>query len=200
MSRHRPRADPPRSARRRLRCASPPPASPSSSGMSTTTAPVVSTKGAMLAAFCRTLLTILSRSMIPPREPVVVLAGRGIVAEGSIALETAGDRPFLAGDKGYSHEGIRDWLREHAIKAVAPRRKDQRHDDRRHRLDRKLHRRRCVMERCVGWLKECRRLSTQFEKPAMSILAMLHLAFIERDLRVPFSDTTQAPFMFTPPE
>lgn len=96
----------------------------------------------------------------------------------------------LAGDKGYSYEGIRDWLRDHAIKAVIPRRKDQHPDDRRHRFDPKLYRRRSVIEQCVCWLKECRRLSTRFEKLAVNFLAMIHLAFIERYLRVAFSDRT----------
>jgi transposase len=96
----------------------------------------------------------------------------------------------VAGDKGYSYEGIRDWLREHAIRAVIPRRKDQRPDDRRHRFDRERYRRRSVVEQCVGWLKQCRRLCTRFEKLAVNFLAMIHLALIERYLRVAFSDTT----------
>jgi transposase len=96
----------------------------------------------------------------------------------------------LAGDKGYSFTAIRDWLRGHAIKAVIPRRKDQHPDDRRQRFDRKLYRRRSVIEQCVCWLKECRRLSTRFEKLAVNFIAMIHLAFIERYLRVAFSDRT----------
>lgn len=96
----------------------------------------------------------------------------------------------LAGDKGYSYTTIRHWLRDHAIKAVIPRRKDQRPDDGRHRFDRELYRRRSVIEQCVGWLKECRRLTTRFEKLALNFVAMIHLAFIERYLRVAFSDRT----------
>jgi transposase len=102
-----------------------------------------------------------------------------------------GTRPeALAGDKAYSFPAIRDWLRDHAIKAVIPRRKDQHPADGRHRFDRRLYRRRSVVEQCVCWLKECRRLSTRFEKLAVNFIAMIHLAFIERYLRVAFSDTT----------
>ena len=102
-----------------------------------------------------------------------------------------GTRPAaLAGDKRYSYQGIRDWLREHAIQAVIPRRRDQHPDDGRHRFDRALYRRRGVVEQCVCWLKECRRLGTRFEKLAVNFLAMIHLAFIERYLRVAFSDRT----------
>lgn len=96
----------------------------------------------------------------------------------------------VAGDKGYSFTTIRGWLREHSIQAVIPRRTDQHPYDRRHRFDRKLYRRRSVIEQAVCWLKECRRLSTRFEKLAVNFLAMIHLAFIERYLRVAFSNRT----------
>jgi transposase len=96
----------------------------------------------------------------------------------------------LAGDKGYSFERIRHWLRRHAIKAVIPRRRDQHPGDGRHRFDRRLYRRRSVVEQLVCWLKESRRLSTRFEKLAVNFLAMIHLAFIERYLRVAFSNRT----------
>jgi transposase len=96
----------------------------------------------------------------------------------------------VAGDKGYSFETIRHWLHEHSIQAVIPRRNNQHPDDGRHRFDRKLYRRRSVVEQAVGWLKECRRLGTRFEKLAVNFVAMIHLAFIERYLRVVFSDRT----------
>lgn len=40
------------------------------------------------------------------------------------------------------------------------------------------------MERCVGWLKECRRIATRFEKLALNYLAMLKLAMIQRYLQI----------------
>ena len=95
----------------------------------------------------------------------------------------------LAGDKGYSYPRIRDWLRRHAIRAVIPRRSNQKPDDGRINFDRKSYRKRCTIEQCIGWLKECRRLGTRFEKFAVNYLAMVHLAFIQRYLRILFSDT-----------
>jgi len=94
----------------------------------------------------------------------------------------------LAGDKGYSYPRIRQWLRRHAIRAVIPRRTDQHPEDGRVRFDRATYRRRSAVERCVGWLKECRRLATRFDKLAVNFLAMIHLAFIERYLRIAISD------------
>jgi transposase len=90
----------------------------------------------------------------------------------------------LAGDKGYSYPHIRAWLRRHRIKAVIPRRSDQRPDDQRHRFDREAYRRRAVVEQCVGWLKECRAVGTRFDKLAVNYLATVKLAMIQRYLRV----------------
>lgn len=95
----------------------------------------------------------------------------------------------VAGDKAYSYPRLRRWLRRHAIRAVIPRRSDQRPHDGRVRFDRPTYRRRSRIEQCVGWLKECRRVATRFEKFAVNFLAMIHLAIIQRYLRLLFSDT-----------
>ena len=100
-----------------------------------------------------------------------------------------GQRPeALAGDKGYSTPRIRQWLRRHAIRAIIPRRSNQHPADGRVRFDREAYRRRSTIEQCNGWLKECRRVATRFEKLAVNFLAMIHVAFIERYLRVLFSN------------
>jgi transposase len=89
----------------------------------------------------------------------------------------------LAGDKGYSYPRVRQWLRRHGIMAVIPYRKDQNPDDRRHRFDRVVYRRRSVIEQCVGWLKECRAVGTRFDKLAVNYKATVQLAMIRRYLR-----------------
>ena len=60
-------------------------------------------------------------------------------------------------------------------------RKDQRRNP---RFDKATYRRRNVVERCVGWLKESRRLATRFEKLAVNFLAMVRLAMIRRCFRM----------------
>ena len=90
----------------------------------------------------------------------------------------------LAGGKGYSHPAVRAWLRRHGIKAVIPRRKDQRPEDRRQRFDREAYRRRAVVEQCVGGLKESRAVGTRFDKLALNYQATVHLAMVRRYLRV----------------
>lgn len=92
----------------------------------------------------------------------------------------------LAGDKGYSYPTIRRWLRAHGIKAVIPRKSNQRKGP--GTFDKQSYRRRSVIEQCVGWLKECRRIGTRFEKLAINFVAMFKLAMIQRYLKLLFSD------------
>ena len=97
----------------------------------------------------------------------------------------------LAGDKGYSYPRIRQWLRDHGIEAVIPQRDDQRayHHGRPLNFDKKLYRRRSIVEQSIGWLKECRRVGTRFDKLAINFVAMLKVAMIQRYLKFEFSDT-----------
>jgi transposase len=50
--------------------------------------------------------------------------------------------------------------------------------------DRERYRGRNVIERSIGWLKECRSVATRFEKLAVHYLGMVHLAIIERYLKL----------------
>ena len=98
----------------------------------------------------------------------------------------------LAGDKGYSYPRIRQWLRDHRIGAVIPQRDDQRanHQGRPLNFDKDEYRKRSIIEQCIGWLKECRRIGTRFEKLAINFLAMVKVAMIQRYLKSEFSNTT----------
>ncbi len=82
----------------------------------------------------------------------------------------------VAGDKGYSYPRIRAWLSRRGIEAVIPNRSDQP----RVRISKRKYRGRNVVERCIGWLKWCRRVATRYEKLADSYLAMVKLAMIQR--------------------
>jgi transposase len=95
----------------------------------------------------------------------------------------------LAGDKAYSVRRVRDWLRARGIEPVIPHQRDEhaRHDPL-VSFDRAVYRQRAVVEQCVGWLKECRRIGTRFEKLAVNFHGMLQLAMIKRYLKLLFSD------------
>jgi len=101
-----------------------------------------------------------------------------------IAVATGGrprQRPErLAGDKGYSMPAIRSWLKARLIADVIPTRKDQAPN---RAFDKKAYRKRNAIERLIGWLKECRRLATRYEKLAVHYLGMLTLGMILRWLR-----------------
>ena len=94
-----------------------------------------------------------------------------------------------AGDKGYSCRRIRDGLRRHGIGVVIPHKdNEQARRDGRTKFDKAAYRRRSIIENVIGWLKECRRVATCFEKLAINFTAMLQLAMIQNCLRIAFSD------------
>ena len=97
----------------------------------------------------------------------------------------------VAGDKGYSYPAIRAWLRAHHVRAVIPERRDQvaHRRGRPPAFDRGAYRRRNVIERAVGWLKEARRVATRFEKLAVHYLGVLKLGMIEKHLQLTLSNT-----------
>jgi transposase len=87
----------------------------------------------------------------------------------------------FAADKVYSSKAIRDWLRQHKIEAVIPAKSNER---KKCSLDREKYRQRNVVERCINWLKEARRIATRYEKMAVNFLAMAKLAIIQRCFRL----------------
>ncbi len=60
---------------------------------------------------------------------------------------------------------------------MIPTRKDQRTTP---RFDKATYRRRNIIERLVGWLKENQRIATGYEKLAVNYLALVKLAMIRR--------------------
>ena len=86
----------------------------------------------------------------------------------------------LAGDKGYSYPGIRAWLRRHHIEDVIPTRTDQTPDP---DFDQASYRQRNIIERMLGWFKECRALGTRYDKLAVNYVALWIVANIHFLLR-----------------
>jgi transposase len=110
---------------------------------------------------------------------------------GSVVVQRAKGRPRsrprrVGGDKAYHAQRIRHWLRAHGVGAVIPPRRGRgkRRAGRPLSYDQERYRGRNVVECCIGWLKECRSLATRFEKLAVHFLGMVHLAIIERYLRL----------------
>lgn len=85
----------------------------------------------------------------------------------------------VAGDKAYSSNKIRDWLEEKDIGDVIPTKDNE---ERRPDFNKRAYRQRNIVERCIGWLKEFRRVATRYEKLAVNFLGMVKLAMILRYL------------------
>ena len=93
----------------------------------------------------------------------------------------------MGADRAYHAQRIRHWLGAQGIGAVIPPRATRSVKRRKGRpvsYDRERYRGRNVIERSIGWLKECRSLATRYEKLAVHYLGMVQLAMIERYLKI----------------
>lgn len=90
----------------------------------------------------------------------------------------------LAGDKGYRADWIDDYLISLDITPVIPSKATDRREARPVPFDRDAYRDRNIVERLIGWLKECRRVFSRFEKTAKNFAGMIRMAFIQRYLRL----------------
>lgn len=123
---------------------------------------------------------------VPLMEAVSILTGLG----------RAKRRPKrVAADKGYSTRAIRSWCRKHHVRAVIPERTDQieqrkKRPGRKPAFERDQYRRRNVVERAVGWLKNLRRVATRSDKLARSFESWITVALVARYATRYLSDTT----------
>lgn len=89
----------------------------------------------------------------------------------------------LAGDKGYSYPSTRRVLKKRGIEPVIPFKSNQQPEED-ECLDEKTYRKRSRIEHAVGWLKECRRLGTRYEKLGLNFLAFVKLGIMLKYLRI----------------
>ncbi len=99
----------------------------------------------------------------------------GLQEDGTLARKPAA----VAGDKGYTGSLNRQWLASFSIQDVIPTKANETRDP---KFDRELYRKRNIVERSIGWLKEKRRIATRFEKLALHFMAMIQIAAIRRML------------------
>ena len=90
----------------------------------------------------------------------------------------------LAGDKGYRADWIDRYLIGLGIVPVIPSKENEDRSARPVEFDKGAYRRRAIVENLIGWLKECRRVFSRFEKTAKNFGGMIKMAFIERYLRL----------------
>ena len=80
---------------------------------------------------------------------------------------------YLIADKAYDADHWRGWLKRRHIKPVIPNRSNRRVP---HPFDPIRYRRRNVIERMFGRLKDFRRVATRYDKNAHNFMAALCLA------------------------
>ena len=91
----------------------------------------------------------------------------------------------VAADKGHDARRIRRFLRRRGlVPVIAKRRTREGKRSRNPGFDKVLYRRRNVVERCLSWLKESRRMATRYDKLTGTHSAMVQLACIRRLLPV----------------
>lgn len=90
----------------------------------------------------------------------------------------------MAGDKGYRAAWIDEYLLDAGIQPVIPSKSNEDRDARGIEWDADAYRRRNIIERLIGWLKENRRLFSRFEKTAKNYAGMIKMAFISRYLKL----------------
>jgi transposase len=104
-------------------------------------------------------------------------AACGLKEDGTLARKP----DAVAGDKGYTGKTNRQWLAGYQIQDVIPTKTNEQRDP---NFDRELYRKRNIVERFIGWLKENRRIAMRFEKLAVHFLAMIQIAAILRLMRI----------------
>ena len=90
----------------------------------------------------------------------------------------------LGGDKGYRAEWIDQFLLQLGIQPVIPSKENEDRAARPVEFDREAYRRRNIIERLIGWLKESRRVFARFEKTAKNFGGFIKIAFIQRYVRL----------------
>ena len=90
----------------------------------------------------------------------------------------------LAADKGYRADWIDAYLLALGIQPVIPSKANEDRDARPVGFDKEKYRDRNIVERLIGWLKECRRIFSRFEKTAKNFAGMIKMACIQRYLKL----------------
>lgn len=90
----------------------------------------------------------------------------------------------IAGDKGYRAEWIDEMLLEVGVRPVIPSKQNEDWTKRKVEFDKERYRDRNIVERLIGWLKECRAVFARFDKTAINYAGMVKMACIQRYLKI----------------
>jgi transposase len=111
-------------------------------------------------------------------RPVAITLTSGNIADITMAVPLLGavtPPKRLLADKAYDADSLRTWLAERNVKAVIPSTATRRTP---YPLDRRIYRRRNVIERLFGRLKNWRRIATRYDRHAQNYLAAIALVAV----------------------
>jgi|HubBroStandDraft_5_1064220.scaffolds.fasta_scaffold67055_2 transposase len=110
-------------------------------------------------------------------NPVVLHLSPGQDADVTHASTLLGDLEpeAVLGDKGYDSDELIRRIETHGAEVVIPSRANRKEP---REYDRVLYKERNKVERCIGLLKQCRRVATRYEKTARNFLGMVTLTAI----------------------
>jgi len=104
-----------------------------------------------------------------------------VMSQALLSIWYRNRRPkHVAGDKGYSSHKIRDWLTHREITPVIP----TKSNEKKLPLKRRIYKKRNVVERTIGWLKEHRRIATRYDKTKKNFLAFVKIATARKILKL----------------
>lgn len=97
---------------------------------------------------------------------------------------------MVAGDKGYDSAALRETIRTHGSTPLVPhrKRKDGSYPPDATSFDKRAYKRRNVVERLIGRLKENRRIATRYDKLAETYRAFVLIGFIRIWSKILLSD------------
>ena len=105
-----------------------------------------------------------------------------LISNCELSLHRYCHRPeAIAGDKGYSSGDIRKSIQARSIEPIIASRSNEKRDS---EFDRDEYRRRNIVERLIGWLKESRRIATRYDKLTCSYLTFVLLAATRRIIQL----------------
>lgn len=99
-----------------------------------------------------------------------------LMQHSELSIHCVAKRPVaVAGDKAYSSTAIRNWLDQRKVKAIIPTRSNEAAN---WSFSKPCYRKRNIVERVIGWLKESRRIATRYDKTVESFLAFVQFATV----------------------
>ena len=110
-----------------------------------------------------------------------------LMANCVLSLHHTNKRPQgIAGDKGYSSHAIRESICNLGIQPIIPTKSNEHPNP---DFDKEQYRRRNIVERAIGWLKESRRVATRYDKLTSSYLAFVQLAAMRKLIKLCLRDS-----------